>query len=88
MQRLLILNSECFLRLHMKLLKTVCTLLNFCHSFPLIIIKAGIRKEDVDGSDAAVYVGSFVKGTTKVVFSLKCSDTEASRLRASMPPGP
>lgn len=23
---------------------------------------AGIRKEDIDGSDAAVYVGSFVKG--------------------------
>jgi hypothetical protein len=23
---------------------------------------AGIRKEDIDGSDTAVYVGSFVKG--------------------------
>jgi acyl transferase domain-containing protein len=28
----------------------------------LIRFLAGIRKEDVDGSDTAVYVGSFVKG--------------------------
>lgn len=27
-----------------------------------IEVTAGIRKEDIDGSDTAVYVGSFVKG--------------------------
>jgi len=45
---------------------------------------AGIRKEDIDGSDAAVYVGSFVKGKY-IRYWVKILANSA-RLRASLSP--
>ena len=37
------------------------------HETKSLFCLAGLRKEDIDGSDAAVYVGSFVKGRLNLI---------------------